>query len=197
MLKGTLLDLVPYTDEFDKHAVEWMNGPMGEWWGMDHVMTQAAHQRWRERERSEAERQQEVVFGLRAKDGNPIGTFALIHIKAHHRMAEVGAGIGDPAYWGGGFGSDAMLLIVEYAFNWLDFNRLWLLTSGRNQRAQRQVEKCGYTFEGRRRDYEYVDGRYSDMVFYGMMHDEWSGYDVMVERLGLREKAQQRGYSLE
>lgn len=196
MLQGVLLDLVPYGQVFEAKSVEWMNGPMREWWGMDGLMTEAGHQRWlqRHREQPDAERARFIRFGLRAKDGVPIGNFGLMHISAHSRHAEVGAGIGEPDYWGGGFGSDAMLLICEYAFKWLDLHRLWLLTSGRNLRAQRQVEKCGWTLEGRRRDLEYLDGQYSDFVFYGLLQSEWPGYTVMVERLGLREKARARGF---
>ncbi len=193
MLQGVLVDLVPYGDEFEKRAVEWMNGPMREWWGMDGLMTEAEHQRWlqRNRERSEAERAQFIRFGIHTKDDALIGTFGLMHVDATHRHAEVGAGIGDPAYWGGGFGSDAMLLIVEYAFNWLDLRRLWLLTSGRNVRAQRQVTKCGFTLEGCRREQEFYAG-YHDFLYYGLQADEWPGYATMVERLGLREKARQQ-----
>lgn len=199
MFQGVLVDLVPHSAEFEQHAVEWVNGPMGEWWGMDGLLTQAAHRRWIERHRDEpdAVRRCFLHYGLRAKDGTPIGSFSLLNITEHDRMAEVGAGIGNPDYWSGGFGSDGMLLIVQYAFDWLDLRRLWLITSGRNIRAQRQVEKCGYRLEGRRRGLEYINGGYSDMVMYGLMRDEWPGYSVMVERLGLRDKARQRGYLME
>lgn len=196
MLQGVLVDLVPYDDEFEARTVAWMNGPMREWWAMDGLMTQAGHQRWLERNRArpEAERQQVVQLGILAKDGTPIGSFNLVNINPTHRYAEVGAGIGDPAYWGGGFGSDAMLLLTDYAFNWLDLRRLWLRTSGRNARAQRQVEKCGYTLEARRREQEYYEG-YHDLVYYGLLQSDWPGYAVMAERLDLREKARERGFS--
>lgn len=195
MLQGVLVDLVPFDASFEEHNVAWVNGPMGEWWGMDGLISQAGHTRWRQqqRERPEHERRSEVIFGIRVKDGTPIGIFDLMHINAVSRHAEVGAGIGNPDYWGGGYGSDAMLLIVEYAFAWLDFHRLWLLTSGRNFRAQKQITKCGWTLEGRRRELEYMHGGYHDFVYYGLLADEWPGYNVMVERLGLREKALERG----
>ncbi len=195
MLQGVLVDLVPFDPELGKHIVAWINGPMSEWWGMDGLMAQAGHARWveQQREQPEHERRRTVQFGICVKDGTPIGVFNLLHINEAHRHAEVGAGIGNPDYWGGGYGSDAMLLIVQYAFEWLDYHRLWLLTSGRNHRAQRQIEKCGWTLEGCRRQKEHMHGGYHDFVYYGLLQSEWPGYHVMVERLGLREKARERG----
>jgi RimJ/RimL family protein N-acetyltransferase len=95
---------------------------------------------------------------------------------------------------GGGYGSDAMLLIVEYAFRWLDLRRLFLVTMSHNVRAQRQVEKCGFALEGRRRALMYWNDTYHDWLFYGLLREEWPGQEVMIERLGLRDKAREQGY---
>jgi len=196
MLHGLLVDLIPHGETYYKHRRAWTNGPMAEWWGLDGLQSQASYDRWVESLRAnDGERDRGVLFGLQAKDGTPIGTFGLFQIAAAHRTAEVGAGIGDPAYWGGGFGSDAMLLIVEYAFTWLDMRRLWLTTMGTNVRAQRQVEKCGFMREGARRScVRTARGEYTDFLYYGMLREEWPGREVMVERLGLRAKAIAQGY---
>jgi diamine N-acetyltransferase len=195
MFEGLLVDLVPFSAEFKQHEVAWMNGPMGEWWGQDGLLTQPTLDRNQEQWLATAVEQGRYLrFGMRAKDGNPIGTFGLANVRYDQRTAEVGAGIGDPSYWSGGFGSDAMLLIVEYGFRWLDLRRLWLTTAGLNERAQRQVEKCGFALEGRQRRALRIRGGFGDFLFYGMLREEWPGRAVMVERLGLREKAKARGY---
>ncbi len=187
MLQGILLDLVPYDERFRAQEVTWINGPMRAWWGMDGLLTRARNRR--NHEEPEAYRERNIQFGMLAKDGTPIGTFALMHIDACQRHAEVGAGIGDPAYWGGGYGSDAMLLIVEYAFEWLDLRRLYLTTMAHNVRAQQQVEKCGFRREGSRRHWQYLDGRRIDMLVYGLLRDEWPGRAALIEHLGLRDRA--------
>jgi RimJ/RimL family protein N-acetyltransferase len=196
MLTGVLVDLVPFTQEFLDREREWRNGPQREWWGEEGLFTASAIQRQREWRASQpdSEREKFIRFGLRTKEGVPIGSFALVNINAHHRIAEVGAGIGDSAYWSGGFGSDAMLLITDFAFRWLDLRRLYLTTQGENLRAQRQVEKCGFIREGSRRQLVYKEGRRVDFLFYGLLRDEWPGRDVLVEQLGLREKALARGW---
>jgi RimJ/RimL family protein N-acetyltransferase len=173
-----------------------MNGPMGVWWGMDGLRSRALHER-EGRQRLETQNRHWVEFGLQTKDGVRIGTYALLHINPVHRIAEVGAGIGDPAYWGGGFGSDAMLLICEYGFAHLGLRRLWLTTARRNARARRQVEKCGWTYEACQRGVYFYEHGYHDTVWYGLHADEWPGYAVMAERLGLREKARERGLLVE
>ncbi|HEX3050495.1 MAG TPA: GNAT family protein [Aggregatilineaceae bacterium] len=195
ILAGVLVDLVPYGADFLAHEREWLNGPMRVWWGLDGLMSETGFQQRREFLASLPPGSQ-ARFGIRAKDGNPIGVFVLKNIDSYNRTAEVGAGIGDPNYWSGGFGSDAMLLIVDYGFRQLDLRRLCLTTAGTNFRAQRQIEKCGFIREGAcRLGLLAVEGRgYQDILWYSLMRDDWPGREVMLEKLGLREKARQRGY---
>lgn len=193
-LEGLLVDLVPFTQPFLDQERDWLNGPMRYWWGQDGLITRAGQERRRERHQAEpGARDRAVRFGMMTKDNTPIGIFVLANIDYYHRTAEVGAGIGEPDYWGGGYGSDAMLLIVEYAYDWLDLRRLWLTTMGTNYRAQHQVEKCGFIRETTWRDKLLtVDGKWIDFLVYGMMREEWPGREAMIERLGLRDKARAR-----
>lgn len=200
ILSGLLVDLVPYNSEFIKHEQEWRNGPMRRFWGIDGLLTQASLERMRQDWQAPDENMalSPTRFGMQTKDGIPIGMFVLMNFDGPSRIAEVGAGIGNPDYWGGGYGSDGMLLITEYAFRWLDLRRLYLTTMGVNTRAQRQVEKCGFKREGSRRScVRDLDGTYCDFLYYGLMREEWPGRDGMVERLGLRDKALAKGYSVE
>jgi RimJ/RimL family protein N-acetyltransferase len=189
MLQGILIDLVPYDEQFVARETGWVNGPMREWWGMDGLATEASQRQRREQRQVGIDAGRLARFGVQTASGEPIGIFVLRDIDPYHRSAEVGAGIGDPAYWGGGYGSDAMLLIVQYAFDWLDLRRLWLTTRGDNIRAQRQIEKCGFRREGaRRRKMFDTQGRYQDSLYYGLMRDKWLGREAMVERLKLYDK---------
>ncbi len=192
-LEGLLLDLVPFDQRFLDRERAWINGPMREWWGQDGLLSEATHER-RVEYRESQPREKSARFGMETKDGVPIGLFALDNIDPLHRVAEVGAGIGEPAYWSGGYGTDAMLLIVQYAFDWLDLRRLYLTTMGHNLRAQRQVEKCGFTREGmqRRKVRGGNGGEFRDFLWYGMLREEWPGRDAMIERVGLRDKAKAR-----
>ena len=196
VLEGLLVDLFPFSESFEARMVDWINGPMRFWWNEDGLLTRATRQRHNE-DRRARDVGRSAVFGLRAKDGELIGLFGLFQIDFHNRIAEVGAGIGNPGYWGGGFGSDAMLLITQYAFDWLDLRRLYLDTMGSNVRAQRQVEKCGFALEARLRDHTLDQtGVQQDALLYGLMRDEWPGRAALVERLRLRDKARARGYAV-
>ncbi len=195
MLEGLLVDLVPFGAAFEERERAWLNGPMREWWGLDGLLSQGRFEYLREeRDARWGHRDRVARFGVRTKEGRPIGMFALVGIDGVHRHAEVGAGIGDADYWGGGYGSDAMLLITAYAFDWLDLRRLWLRTRDDNVRAQRQVEKCGFTLEGAWRDVDYYEGQRHANLVYGLLREEWPGRAALVEQLGLVERASALGY---
>ncbi|HEX3051566.1 MAG TPA: GNAT family protein, partial [Aggregatilineaceae bacterium] len=71
------------------------------------------------------------------------------------------------------YGSDALRLMVDFAFNWLDMHKVWLETMGINIRAQRLAEKLGFKLEGRRRAALIADGEWCDELIYGLLRDEW------------------------
>jgi RimJ/RimL family protein N-acetyltransferase len=89
---------------------------------------------------------------------------------------------------GGGYGTDALLLLVDYAFDWLDLRKVWLVTTSINVRVMRQMEKVGFALEGRLRGAIYADGAWYDDLFYGMLRDEWPGHAALVEKLSLRAR---------
>jgi len=192
MLEGRLVDLVPYGDRYLEREYDWHNGDAWFWAtaGDRMVVSRGAgkrHQQEHAARRAEHPRPS-VMFGIQTKDGKPIGDIALALVWPQHRLAMLGAGIGEPGYTGGGYGTDALLLCVEYAFRWLDFHKLWLGTMSLNARVLRQMEKVGFHQEGARREAWLADGVYYDDVIFAVLNEEWPGYEVMFERAGLANK---------
>jgi len=192
MLEGLLVDLVPFGEAFRKNEPRWINSEAMFWGtaGDRPLHSKAAIERWHA-ERAEREARTGsamVLLGIRTKSGVPLGDIELDELLPHHRLAMIGIGINEPDYWGGGYGTDALLLIMEYAFNWLDFRKLWLSTMGINIRMQRAALKVGFHEEVRRRRLWLADGQWTDDVMYGMLREEWPGREAMVERLGLRAR---------
>ncbi|MBN1679813.1 MAG: GNAT family N-acetyltransferase [Anaerolineae bacterium] len=194
LLEGLLVDLTPFDKRFVELEHKWENGPAAFWGDMgDRQFFTRDHLRSR-RERNAAERENDsspaVTFGIQTKDSTPIGLFVVAYIQPAFRTAILGAYIGEPEYWGGGYGTDALLLVVDYAFDWLDLRRLWLVTMSLNARVLRQMDKVGFTMENRQRNATLADGTWYDIVMYGLLRDEWPGRAAMLERLNLWPRAQ-------
>lgn len=102
-----------------------------------------------------------------------IGFIGLWDIEWSHGDAEVGIGIGDRERWGKGYGTDAMRVILRYGFTELNLERITLGVFGYNGRAIRSYEKAGFTVEVRMRQALYRDGSRADIVFMGILRDEW------------------------
>ncbi len=190
MLEGLLVDLVPYGQAHQARDHAWWNNESSFWASMGEreIVSRAAVER-RHREWVEPDQPRTgVAFGVQTKDGTPIGYFGVNFLSYHHRVANLGANISEPGYWGGGYGTDALLLIVDYAFNWLDMRRVWLGTMSLNTRVLRQMEKVGFVLEGRHRRMTLADGQWYDEVIFGLLREEWPGREAMLERLGLRAR---------
>lgn len=189
-LEGLLVDLVPLGDRFDALEHRWENGEAAFWGdvGDRQLISQVAVKRRQEERVARREQRLHSAFGIQTKDGTPIGVFFVGDIKPHLRLAILGAQIGEPEYWGGGYGTDALLLVVDYAFDWLDLRRLWLVTMSLNARVMRQMQKVGFALEVRQRRATLADGEWHDLLFYGLLREEWPGREAVVERLGLCQR---------
>ena len=78
-----------------------------------------------------------------------IGNVMYYNIDLARREAEVGITIGEPAYWGRGYGSEAVRLLVDYIFATTSLTRLYLHTLDWNLRAQRSFARAGFRDCGR------------------------------------------------
>ncbi len=124
-----------------------------------------------EKEQSEG---QAIAFAIRTLDADRlIGFVALDGLNWAHGDSFIGIGIGDRAYWGKGYGTDAMRVLLRYAFTELNLHRLSLNVFSYNQRAIRSYEKAGFVVEGRQRQALRRDGQYHDLIFMGVLRDEW------------------------
>ncbi len=96
-----------------------------------------------------------------------------LEVMWNHREAFVGLGIGERENWGKGYGTDAMRIILRYAFEELDLARVSLDVFEYNPRGIHSYEKAGFTYEGRMRGFLNRDGRRWDMIFMGILREEW------------------------
>jgi len=126
-------------------------------------------QKWMENESPDS-------FGFMIRtlaDDRLIGFIGLDGIRWTHGDTFVGIGIGDPEYRGNGYGTDAMRVILHYAFTELNLHRVSLDVFEYNPRAIRSYEKAGFVVEGRQRQALNRDGRRWDVIYMGILREEW------------------------
>jgi RimJ/RimL family protein N-acetyltransferase len=116
----------------------------------------------------------EPTFGIVVRETDRlIGVAGLSRTDVRHRHAMFGIGIGDKSAWGKGYGTEATRLIVAYAFETLNLNRVWLMVFEYNQRGVRAYEKAGFRVEGRLRQDCFREGRYWDTIYMAILREEW------------------------
>jgi RimJ/RimL family protein N-acetyltransferase len=130
--------------------------------------------------RAELDRQAEdrdtdvFEFGIRTlADDRLIGTIALFGVDAVNGDAEVGIGIGEREYWGRGYGTDALRVLLRFAFDELNLHRVSLSALGANPRAVRSYEKAGFVREGALRGQNHYGGQRFDEVCMGLLREAW------------------------
>jgi RimJ/RimL family protein N-acetyltransferase len=106
-------------------------------------------------------------------DGRFIGTCGLFGEDATAQSVELGIGIGDKSRWGQGIGREAIGLLLEYAFRYRNYRRVWLRVHANNERGMRAYRACGFIEEGRQRQHVYSNGHYHDLVLMGILRSEW------------------------
>jgi RimJ/RimL family protein N-acetyltransferase len=115
-----------------------------------------------------------TLFTIRTlEDHKLIGFIELMGYDWIARNAWVGIGIGDADYRSKGYGSEAMNLMLKFAFRVQNLHRVNLGVFSFNPRAIRCYEKCGFKYEGTERDYVYKDDQYWDAQLMGVLQSEW------------------------
>lgn len=102
-----------------------------------------------------------------------IGCCGLHGVSWTSRHAEMGVFLADPARRGGGLGSEAFSVLLDYAFDSLGLHRCWLRVYADNAHAIRCYERLGFVREGVDREAHFGGGRFVDVVRYSILDREW------------------------
>lgn len=102
-----------------------------------------------------------------------IGRCLLFGVSQVNRSAQLGIVIGDKDYWGRGYGSEAIQLLLDHAFNLLNLNSVMLGVFEFNRRAIACYRKIGFKEIGRRRQARIIAGQKYDGILMDILAEEF------------------------
>jgi len=110
---------------------------------------------------------------LEKESETPIGVLALVNIDYKNRNAECIIDIGEKEYWGQGYGSEGMKLLLGYSFNEMNMHRLSLRVFSFNDRAIRLYNSLGFQQEGLSKEALFREGKWHDIVQMGLLQRDY------------------------
>jgi len=106
------------------------------------------------------------------ESGELIGGCGLDQIRLDHRNAHIGYWIARPQ-WGNGYASEAASILITAGFRDLGLHRIHTGAFPDNHRSKRVLHRLGFHIEGRTRQDCLVDGRYRDLVLFGLLRPQF------------------------
>lgn len=136
-------------------------------------ISRSAQQKWFERIDQASDK---IIFAICIREGDDhVGNVSLDCVESRHRTARLSIFIGDPAQRRKAIGSRAIRLLADYAFNYLNLNRIWCKATVGDEHVVHFYKKSGFKIEGVLRQHEFIGGRYVDKLVFGLLRDEFLG----------------------
>jgi ribosomal-protein-alanine N-acetyltransferase len=114
-------------------------------------------------------------------DPTPVGAVTVKNL--HHTRPELSYWI-HPAHQGEGYGTEATEVAVDYVFSAHEVRGLQAQAFAPNEGSVGVLENLGFTHEGTLRDARFRDGEYVDVVWYGLLREEWEDDDSEADGTG-------------
>jgi len=170
-LVGERIYLSPRNVEDVEVFTEWMNDfNVTDYIGRSH-QTMTLHEEKAFLEK--VDRNKSVFIIVDLQTDKVIGTVGLHDIDHIYRTATLGIFIGDEAYRSKGYGTEAIQLILDFGFNYLNLNNIDLALMEFNERALKCYKKCGFKEIGRRRKCKFINGKYYDSILMDILSEEF------------------------
>ena len=99
-----------------------------------------------------------------------IGNISLQNINWVDRNAEIAFILGEKDFWGKGIMKEAGKLMLDHAFETLNMHRVYCGTSSDNMGMQKLAIKLGMKEEGIRKEAIFNQGKYFDILEYGVLN---------------------------
>jgi len=117
----------------------------------------------------------EFPFVIKDKQtGEIVGMTVYMDISIEHRRLEIGSTWLHPSKWRTNMNTNCKYLLLQYAFEQLNMQRVQIKTGHENVRSQKAIERLGAVKEGILRNHMIrKEGTVRHTVMYSIVEDEW------------------------
>ncbi len=123
------------------------------------------------------------IFSVLTSDGEHIGEGQMAVEKALS-VAQLFILIGQKDLWYKGYGTAALIQLLDLAFDTYGLHRAWVDVPEYNLPALHICERVGFVMEGRFRGAHPKDGKWHDSVVMGLLHNEYARRRTRLVELG-------------
>jgi RimJ/RimL family protein N-acetyltransferase len=181
--KGKSTILRPFTKEDAPTLARWMNDQeTSRWLATRYPQTIQEEERWVEKREGD---HKNIALAICTLDSKLIGGVGLHDIDHQNRTAITGSYLDEEEHRGKGYGTDAKMLLLHFAFFELDLYKINSRTYDFNQRSFAALKKQGYVVEGRQREQIYREGKRHDAILLALFRDtfeeKWRVYQNSIE----------------
>ncbi len=189
MLVGKRIRLRSIETEDLPVLAKWRNDPKVYQYFFEHEpLSVVMEKRWFEAFLQRADEKFWIVEPI--EGGEPIGTFALVHIDWRSGKAELGRILIYPEkYKQCGYGSEAESLVLRYAFDHMNLHRIYCEVFAGNENGISIHRRFGFKEEGRFRQHVFKNGKYRDVVYLALLREEYltESREAITKYLGEQE----------
>ena len=124
----------------------------------------------------------EKIFGVRLLENDELlGNVSFKSIGEIHRTAEMGIMLGNPKYQRKGYGMEAINLLLDYGFSFLNLRNISLNVFEYNEVAYNLYKKAGFKEAGRLRKAVEIMGKTYDVIIMDMLKEEFQSVYIKRE----------------
>lgn len=158
-------------EQSDSEAVRFLNC------GMDLPKSEHAAQAFADRYAEFNNREERIMFSIETLDGELVGGINIHSMDQKNGTFETGSRIYRP-YRGNGYGFEAKIIVLRYAFHELRFQKYTIHCLETNQPMIAHAARLGCQQEGRIRRHIYTNGRYYDELIFGLTREEFDALQL-------------------
>jgi RimJ/RimL family protein N-acetyltransferase len=107
------------------------------------------------------------------KTNELIGNCGFLEVDNINQIAEIGIFIGNKNFWDKGYGTEAMILLMDYGFKALNLHNILLRVFSFNARAIKCYEKVGFKVIGKRREALKRGDKLFDAIYMDILYKEF------------------------
>ena len=139
--------------------------------GTKTVFTRAEVEQWMQRRSTDSSRLS-MMIALQEND-ETIGEIEILYIDHSNHNAYLRLALFEEKYFGRGYGTEAMRLILDHVFGVMGLHRIELNVFSYNPRAIKSYEKVGFRVEGTQREAIFYDHQWHDSIIMGILAHEF------------------------